>query len=96
MKLQWSPSAISDRNKIYDFIDADSPRAAVLVDDRIWNAIERLKQFPETGRPGRIQGTRELVIQRTPYIAAYKIEADTIRILRVIHGAQIWPQPVPR
>ncbi len=39
----------------------------------------------------RIEWTRELVIRKTPYIAAYRIEGDTIRILRVLHGAQQWP-----
>ena len=48
--------------------------------------------FPEIGRPGRIDGTAELIIQRTPYIASYRIAGKTIRILRVLHGAQIWPQ----
>jgi plasmid stabilization system protein ParE len=47
------------------------------------------------GRPGRIEGTRELVISRTPYIAAYRIGGDTVRILRVLHGAQQWPGEMP-
>jgi plasmid stabilization system protein ParE len=51
-------------------------------------------QFPESGRPGRIEETRELVILRTPYIAAYRITGDTVRILRVLHGAQQWPEDV--
>ena len=91
MNLLWSQYAVSDRADIYDYIEADNPRAAILVDDRIRTAIEMLRQFPEAGRPGRVPGTRELIIQRTPYLVAYKIDGDTIRILRVIHGAQIWP-----
>jgi toxin ParE1/3/4 len=47
------------------------------------------------GRPGRIDGTRELVINSTPYIAAYRIEGETVRILRVLHGAQQWPDEMP-
>jgi plasmid stabilization system protein ParE len=43
------------------------------------------------GRAVRIEGTRELVISRTPYIAAYRIIGATVRILRVLHGAQQWP-----
>jgi plasmid stabilization system protein ParE len=53
--------------------------------------VELLIETPEIGRPGRIEGTRELVIQRTPYIAAYRIDGETVRILRVLHGAQEWP-----
>ena len=46
---------------------------------------------PYLGRPGRITGTRELVFSGTFYLAAYRIEADVVVILAVIHGAQRWP-----
>jgi addiction module RelE/StbE family toxin len=82
---------MNDREAIFDYIEADSPRAAVMVDDRIEAQVELLTRTPEMGRPGRIPGTRELVISRTPYIAAYRIDGGTVRILRVLHGAQQWP-----
>jgi toxin ParE1/3/4 len=91
VRLEWSAFAIEDRDGIFNYIEEDSPRAAVVVDDRIRAQAGLLLQFPETGRPGRIEGTRELVIGRTPYIAAYRITGDTVRILRVLHGAQLWP-----
>jgi toxin ParE1/3/4 len=91
VRLEWSVFAIEDRDAIFDYIEEDSPRAAVVVDNRIRTQVRQLLQFPETGRPGRIEGTRELVIRRTPYIAAYRITGDTVRILRVLHGAQLWP-----
>jgi len=91
VRLEWSAFAIEDRDAIFDYIEEDSPHAAVLVDDRIRVQVRQLLQFPETGRPGRVEGTRELVISRTPYIAAYRIAGDTVRILRVLHGAQLWP-----
>jgi toxin ParE1/3/4 len=92
MQLEWSQFAQADREAIFDYIEADSPQAAITVDDRIRQQIEELMKFPKIGRPGRIDGTRELIIQRTPYIAAYRIAGKTIRILRVLHGAQMWPQ----
>lgn len=95
MRLEWSVFAQADREAIFDHIEADSPQAAVTVDDRIREQVEGLMQFPEIGRPGRIEGTRELVIHRTPYIAAYHIAGDTVRILRVLHGAQRWPEDMP-
>jgi addiction module RelE/StbE family toxin len=91
MRLEWSAFAIEDRDAIFDYIEEDSPHAAVVVDDRIRVQVRQLLQFPETGRPGRIEGTRELVISRTPYIVAYRIAGNTVRILRVLHGAQLWP-----
>jgi len=66
MILEWSPFALADRDAIFDYIEADSPRAAVTVDRRIKASVEHLNRFPEMGRPGRIEGTRELVISRTP------------------------------
>jgi toxin ParE1/3/4 len=95
VRLTWSPLAVADRIAIYQFIEADSPRSAILVDDRIWNATLSLSRFPEIGRPGRIAGTRELVVQRTPYLVAYRIQDDGLRILRVLHGAQRWPRRLP-
>lgn len=60
MHLEWSIFALSDREAIFETIEADSPRAAVAVDNRIEARVEGLAQFPEMGRPGRIEGTREL------------------------------------
>ena len=96
MILEWSVLALGDRNAIFDYIEADSPLAAIDIDDRIRETVERMAEFPESGRPGRIRGTRELVISRTPYIAAYQIAGNAIRILRVLHGAQEWPEKLSR
>lgn len=95
MKLEWSPWALKDRDAIFDFIEQDNPRAAIQIDNRIAEQIKRLVLFPESGRIGRCVGTRELVIDRTPYIAAYLIRDDRVRILRVLHEAQSWPEDLP-
>jgi toxin ParE1/3/4 len=92
MQLEWSRFAQADRDAIFDYLEADSPQAAINVDDRIREQVEGLMRFPESGRPGRVEGTRELVIRRTPYIAAYTIAGNIVRILRVLHGAQLWPE----
>lgn len=91
MRLEWSILAQADREAIFDYIEADSPQAAIAVDDRIRALVETLAQFPNSGPPGRIEGTRELVIARTPYIVAFRIAGETVRILRVLHGARRWP-----
>ena len=95
MRLEWSRVACADRDAIFDYIEAENRRAAVVTDDRIREAVEMLLRFPESGRAGRIEGTRELVIGRTPYIAAYHIVGDVIRVLRLLHGAQLWPNEMP-
>ncbi|MBA4798857.1 MAG: type II toxin-antitoxin system RelE/ParE family toxin [Rhizobiales bacterium] len=91
MRLTWSALAIADRLAIFDFIEQENPAAAVRIDTKIELGIRRLLQFPESGRTGRVTGTRELVITGTPYIAAYAVLPDRIRVLRILHGAQIWP-----
>jgi toxin ParE1/3/4 len=95
VRLEWSVFARADRDAMFDTIEADNPRAAIAVDSRIQAQTESLLRFPHSGRPGRIEGTRELIISRTPYIAAYRVAGDSIRILRVLHGAQLWPENLP-
>ncbi len=51
-----------------------------------------LAKYPEIGRPGRVRGTRELVVAGTPYIAAYRIMGEVVTVLRVLHGARRWPR----
>ncbi|UXS05422.1 type II toxin-antitoxin system RelE/ParE family toxin [Agrobacterium tumefaciens] len=92
MNLAWSAFALSDRDTIFTYIEADNPAAAVLIDERIVSATRRLLDFPASGRVGRIAGTLELVINGTPYIAAYTTTEATVRILRVLHGAREWPE----
>lgn len=96
MTLQWEPESIDDRTSIFDYICADSPRAALEVDDRILRAILSLKSLPEKGRPGRAAGTRELVIPGSRYLAAYKIEGNPIIILRIVDGARRCPRMTKR
>jgi toxin ParE1/3/4 len=91
VKLVWSAFALSDRDEIYDYIESESPRGAAMMDERITESVEYLLDFPESGRIGRVKGTRECVIPRSPYIAAYTVTGEVIRILRVLHGAQLWP-----
>ncbi|MFS8050952.1 type II toxin-antitoxin system RelE/ParE family toxin, partial [Rhizobium sp. BR 314] len=62
---------------------------------RIVAAARRLMDFPASGRVGRIAGTRELVINGTPYVAAYAETQSAVRILRILHGAQEWPDTIP-
>ncbi|WP_296742198.1 type II toxin-antitoxin system RelE/ParE family toxin [Mesorhizobium sp.] len=95
MKIVWSVLALSDRDRIFSHIETDNPAAAIAVDERIAASTKRLRDFPESGRPGRLAGTRELVIVGTPYVAAYQLTQSTIRILRVLHGAQRWPDDLP-
>lgn len=80
---------------IYEQIAADNPVSAPRVIERIRTAVERLRHFPAIGRPGRVEGTRELVINGTPYIVPYRIKGEIVQIITVLHGAQRWPDRFP-
>jgi len=94
LRLSWRPAAEADRLAIYDHIEADNPQAAELVDERILARVLTLLQLPQSGRPGRVEGTREVTIRRTPYFVIYRIEDDTVRILRIPHSAREWSADV--
>ena len=86
---------MADRDAIFDYIESDTPRAAITVDERIEAAVLRLAQHPESGRPGRVEGTRELIVSDAPYVLPYRIIDRTVRILRVLHSARLWPDAFP-
>ncbi|MBN1379408.1 MAG: type II toxin-antitoxin system RelE/ParE family toxin [Gammaproteobacteria bacterium] len=74
-----------------DHIAQENPLAAQAVAQRVWDAAELLLTQPDTGRPGRVMGTREWVVNKTPYLLAYTVEKDVLQILGVIHSKQLWP-----
>ena len=92
MNIKWSDEALGDLASLHAFIAADNPTAAQNLAMKIVNSVEsNLPANPHLGRPGRINGTRELVITGTPYIVPYRVQEGIIQILRVYHGARRWP-----
>ena len=91
MRIQWSIQASAQLEAAYDFVSEENVTSAEKQLDIIKQAVEQLANFPEMGRPGRVDGTRELVIRSTPYIVAYRWKGSTVRILALLHGARRWP-----
>ncbi|MDQ2809959.1 MAG: type II toxin-antitoxin system RelE/ParE family toxin [Chloroflexota bacterium] len=91
MRIIWTHPARADVNGIWDYLQKCRPRAAELTESAILKAVDRLVAFPYLGRPGRKDGTRELVITGRPYIVIYGVVAETVVIFRVLHSAQNWP-----
>lgn len=93
MKLVWLPTARANRTHAIDYIAKENPSVALEQLGEIEQQCELLADHPEIGRVGRRRGTRELVINRTPFILIYRVRPKTkrIEILRLIHGAQKWP-----
>ena len=91
MKIEWLPEAVRNREAQLAYIGGRNPAAAIDVGDVIESSVNRLADFPESGRPGRVSGTRELIVTGTPFIVVYRIESSALVVLRVLHGAQRWP-----
>jgi toxin ParE1/3/4 len=83
--------ARTDLAELVTYIAADNPKAAYRMHDEIQRQTGVLAAHPGAGRIGRVPGTRELVIVRTPYIAAYSVTKNTVTVLRLLHGARRWP-----
>lgn len=91
MNIVFSPEAKLDLDEIFDFILKDRPTCAQDILDRIKEQIGCLRNHPHMGRPGRVPGTRELVLPNLPFIIPYQVKGDQLQILRVYHTARQWP-----
>jgi addiction module RelE/StbE family toxin len=91
-RLHWTRRALRRLDSIGSYIAADNPDAAEKVVSRLVSATQLLVQNPALGRPGRIPGTRELVLVDIPYIIAYRVERGAIELLTVMHTSQQWPE----
>lgn len=94
MRLIRTATYHADLEAIVDYIAEANPKAALAIWNEIEGQSERLAAYPHSGRIGRVEGTRELVVNRTPYIVGYTIREDTVLILRVLHGARQWPDEI--
>lgn len=91
MEIRWSPEAAADFTAVIQYIRQDNSSAAFRVARSIYDAVAQLNTFPNRGRPGRINGTRELPLPRLPFVVVYRVRENTVEIVRLLHGAQQWP-----
>jgi toxin ParE1/3/4 len=92
MVIVRSDTAIQDLGGIGKYIERDNPSAAAATLRRIRDAVQALLvDQPGIGRPGRVDRTRELLVDRTPYIIPYRVAGERIEIIRVYHAARQWP-----
>jgi toxin ParE1/3/4 len=98
-RIRWTEPANADFLGIVEWIKAKNPTAATRVGRRILDDVQLLANFPYLGKPGRSPDTRELGVSKFPYLIVYAVEHDataserpqTVAILRVLHGAMLWP-----
>lgn len=85
--IRWTRLALADLVAIRDYIAVDNPIAAEAMVAAVRDAVERLTEFPQSGRIAperRAQGYREVIV--APYRVVYSVVGHDVRILRVWHG----------
>ena len=91
--IEWTEQAARQLDQAHDYIAfANSEEVAARITMRIAAQVQQLAAFPLSGRPGRVRGTRELVISNRPFIVPYAVEGARIVVLAIYHGAQQWPE----
>lgn len=91
MRVRWLRVARDNFDAEVAHVAADDPAVARLVAERIFDAVATLVEFPARGRPGRVPGTRELIVAKTRYVVPYRVRGDRIEILRVFHASRRSP-----
>ncbi len=91
MKLRWTRPALRDLFEIHAYIAEHNPVAALKVVRTMRAQAEGLTTYPMIGRPGRVDGARELVVTGYPYTMAYRVSEETIDLLAWRHTARLWP-----
>ena len=91
MRVRWLERALRDLGEAEAYIAQDDPQAAAGVVLRIVRAVSHLKEQSGIGRAGRVPGTKELIVPKTPFIVPYRVKDETIQILRVYHSSRKWP-----
>lgn len=92
MRIRWLRRALQNLDAEAAYIAHDSPKSADEFVRHMLASAGMLAQHPQMGRPGRVPGTRELVVTRFPYILPYRVRGQAVEILRVFHTARKWPQ----
>jgi len=91
MNILWSPEAAADFVGIVEYIRQQNPSAADRVAHTLYDSVASLESFPNRGRPGRLDDTRELVLTPLPFIVVYRVKRNVVEIARLLHGSQRWP-----
>lgn len=91
MRVKWLRKALRNLDDEATYIAADDAAAARLVVERVLDAVSMLAQQPGLGRPGRVPGTRELIVTKTRYVVPYRVRGETVEILRVFHTSRRAP-----
>ena len=90
MQIHWLARALQNLDDEANYIAKENPSAAANFVSQIQRSLELLQENPSMGRPGRVNGTRELIIAGMPYIIPYRVRPHLkrIEVLRVFHSSR--------
>ena len=91
MRIRWTPAAAADLQSINDYLKEHHPQYRQPTMRKLYEKIRALKAAPYLGRPGRIEGTREVLFPPLPYVAVYRVTEQSIEIWRIWHTSQDRP-----
>ncbi|ACM19804.1 toxin, RelE family [Geotalea daltonii FRC-32] len=94
MRIKWLRQALLDLDEVESYIARDNPVAAIGVVTKIVKMVSVLEKQPGLGRPGRVPGSKELVIPDTPFIVPYRVKDGLVQVLRVYHTSRRWPDNI--
>jgi len=92
MQVRWTSAATDDLENIANYLFEQTPENAARLIREIYDTPSGLKTFPNRGRAGKKEGTRELVMPSLPYIIVYSVREDAVHIVRILHSSQAWPR----
>src|SRR5258706_577475 len=95
LRIHYAARYFRQLEDLRERIAVDNPAAAARTVERIRTAVERLRDFPALGRPGRVASPRELVVPGTSYITPSRLAGDAIQVLALMHSAQRGPDRLP-
>lgn len=96
MTVRWTEQAVTDIREIRAFIERDSARYGRLVAERLVQAAERLKMFPDSGRvvPELDRDdVREIIVGA--YRIVYHSEANAVTLLTIFRSSRLFPTDIP-
>lgn len=94
MEVKWLRKALNNLDQEAEYIAGEDPAAARGLVSKIDSLVSLLADNPAMGHPGRLPGTRELVVPGTRYVIPYRVNPrkQRIEILRVFHMARKTPK----
>lgn len=90
-EIVWTKIALADLESARNYLSEVSPEFVHKIVTQLRSTLKVLASHPYIGRPGRVKDTRELPLQKTPFILVYRIKQNQIQILTFLHSSRRWP-----